>query len=76
MITVKEISTNCNISSYKISRLVRIMGLEVLLREATRLQAKDFWDNKAIPPKSTIEMKFIKQAYLSMTQEYEQQEHL
>lgn len=71
MITVKDISTNCNINNYKLSKLIRYMGLDQLLNEAARLQAIDSWDNKQIPTSSNIDVKFVKEAYLAMAERYE-----
>jgi len=69
MITIKNLSAACDISDYKMTKLLRNLGIDVLLNEATRLQSMHYWDNKLIPPENEIDIKFVKEAYDSLTQD-------
>lgn len=69
MIKLKDLSTACNVTDYKMSNLLRNLGIDALLNEATRLQSMYYWDSKMLPPKDEIDIKFVKEAYASLTKE-------
>lgn len=67
MIKIKDLSAACDTSDYKLSKLLRELGMDVLLNEATRLQSIACWDKKIVPPRNEIDMKYVKDAYKSLT---------
>lgn len=69
MIKVKDLSVACEITNRKMSDLLRNLGINVLLNEATRLQSIYYFDRKMIPPKTEIDTKFVKEAYEYLIQE-------
>lgn len=65
-ITIKQLAKACEVSEQKMSKTLREIGMDVLLNEATRLQAIHSWDNKTLAPQDSIDIKFVKDAYDAM----------
>lgn len=62
-ITIKQLAKACEVSDQKMSKTLREIGMDILLNEATRLQAINCWDNKSLAPRNEIDIKFVKDAY-------------
>lgn len=65
-ITIKNLAKVCDVSDYQMSKTLREAGINVLLNEASHLQAIHNWDNKILATDDVIDINFVKDAYESM----------